>query len=57
MPHLDGLSMIEKIRKKDFKTKIIITRTHPEKEKLLQAIELHLVKPVQSDRLKEKIVS
>ena len=57
MPRLDGLSMIEKIRKNDETTKIIITTAHSDKEKLLQAIELHLVKylvkPVQSDRLKE----
>jgi DNA-binding response OmpR family regulator len=61
MPRLDGLSMIEKIRKKDLKTKIIITTAHSEKEKLMQAIELHLVKylvkPVQSDRLKEILLS
>ena len=61
MPRLDGLSMIEKIREKDLKTKIIITTAHSEKEKLLQAIELHLVKylvkPVQSDRLKEILLS
>ena len=61
MPRLDGLSMIEKIRKKDLKTKIIITTAHSEKEKLMQAIELHLVKylikPVQSDKLKELLFS
>ncbi len=61
MPHLDGLSMIEKIRKKDLKTKIIITTAHTEKEKLMQAIELHLVryliKPIQSDKLKELLFS
>ncbi len=61
MPRLDGLSMIEKIRKKDLETKIIITTAHSEKEKLMQAIELHLVKylvkPVQSDRLKEILLS
>jgi len=61
MPRLDGLSMIEKIRKKDSETKIIITTAHSEKEKLLQAIELHLVKylvkPVQSDKLKELLLS
>jgi len=53
--------MIEKIRKKDLKTKIIITTTHSEKEKLMQAIELHLVKylikPIQSDELKELLLS
>jgi len=61
MPRLDGLSMIEKIRKNDETTKIIITTAHSDKEKLLQAIELHLVKylvkPVQSDRLKELLFS
>jgi len=61
MPRLDGLSMIEKIRKKDLQTKIIITSAHSDKEKLMQAIELHLVKylvkPVQSDKLKELLLS
>jgi DNA-binding response OmpR family regulator len=57
MPLLDGLSLIKKIREKDRKTKIIITTAHSDKEKLLQAIELNLVKylikPVQSDTLKK----
>ena len=61
MPRLDGLSMIEKIRKKDLQTKIIITTAHSEKDKLMQAIELHLVKylikPVQSDKLKEILLT
>ena len=61
MPRLDGLSMIEKIRKNDLQTKIIITTAHSEKEKLMQAIELHLVKylikPIQSDELKELLLS
>ena len=57
MPRLDGLSLIEKIRQKDLHTKIIITSAHSDKEKLMHAIELHLVKylikPVHSDTLKE----
>jgi DNA-binding response OmpR family regulator len=57
MPLLDGLSLIKKIREKDKQTKIIITTAHSDKEKLLQAIELNLVKylikPVQSDTLKQ----
>lgn len=61
MPHMDGLTMIEKIREKDKKTKIIITTAHSEREKLLQAIKLHLVeyliKPVQSDLLKEMLLT
>ncbi len=61
MPHLDGLSMIEKIREKDETTKIIITTAHSEKEKLFKAIKLHLVtylvKPVKSDELKELLLN
>jgi DNA-binding response OmpR family regulator len=56
MPHMDGLTLIKKIREEDRATKIIITTAHSDKEKLLQAIELNLVKylikPVQSDILK-----
>ncbi|AKF24463.1 transcriptional regulator [Sulfurovum lithotrophicum] len=61
MPRLDGLAMIRKIRENDRKTKIIITSAHSDQERLLQAIELHLVKylikPVQSDRLKTLLLS
>ena len=61
MPHMDGLSMIEKIRERDQETKIIITTAHSEREKLLKAIKLHLVeyliKPVQMDLLKEMLLS
>ncbi|MEA3373211.1 MAG: response regulator transcription factor [Campylobacterota bacterium] len=56
MPNIDGLSMIGQIRKKDKKTKIIITTAHSDKDKLLHAIELqlvkYLIKPVKSDELK-----
>jgi len=61
MPQLDGLSLIRQIREEDRETKIIITTAHSDKEKLLQAIELHLVKylikPVQSNTLKELLFS
>lgn len=61
MPRMDGLSMIRKIRENDRETKIIITSAHSEQERLLQAIELHLVKyfikPVQSDELKNVLFS
>ena len=60
MPHLDGLSMIEKIREKDQDTKIIITTAHSEKDKLFKAIELHLVKylvkPIKSDEMKDLLL-
>jgi len=61
MPRLDGLSLIKKIRVNDLQTKIIITSAYSDKEKLMQAIELHLVtylvKPVQSDQLKALLLS
>ena len=56
MPNLDGLSMISKIRKNDLKTKIIIMSAHSDTDKLLRAVELHLVtylvKPIKLERLK-----
>ena len=56
MPNIDGLSMIEQIRKNDKKTRIIITTAHSDKEMLLHAIELqlikYLIKPIKSDELK-----
>ncbi|RUM62038.1 MAG: DNA-binding response regulator [Sulfurimonas sp.] len=61
MPNLDGLSMVENIRQHDKLTKVIIATAHSEKEKLLKAIELHLVryliKPIHSDTLKELLFS
>ncbi|MEA1982848.1 MAG: response regulator, partial [Campylobacterota bacterium] len=44
MPRLNGLEMIEKIRKKDKTTQIIITTAHLKTEYLLRAVELQLVK-------------
>ncbi len=60
MPNLDGLSMISKIRKNDLKTQIIIMSAHSDTEKLLRAIELHLVtylvKPIKIEKLKEVLL-
>lgn len=44
MPKLDGLSLAKKIRELDSDVKIIITTAYAEQEKLLQAIELYLIK-------------
>ncbi len=44
MPKLDGLSLAKKIREIDSEVKIIITTAYGEQEKLLQAIELYLIK-------------
>ncbi len=59
MPSLDGLSLIEKIRKEDKQTRIFIMSAHSEEEKLLQAIGLHLetylIKPVNVEKLKNHL--
>lgn len=44
MPKLDGLSLAKKIREVDGDVKIIITTAYAEQDKLLQAIELYLIK-------------
>lgn len=44
MPKLNGLEFIERIRKKDEKTQVIVISAFTHKEYLLKAIELQLVK-------------
>jgi len=59
MPKLDGLSLAKKIRENDVNVKIIITTAYSEQDKLLQAIELYLIKyilkPIDPTTLKEAI--
>jgi len=59
MPKLDGLSLAKKIRETDKVVKIIITTSYADQEKLLEAIELSLVKyilkPIDPDILKETL--
>ena len=59
MPKLDGLSLAKKIRENDSNVKIIITTAYAEQEKLLQAIELYLIKyllkPIDPTTLKEAL--
>jgi len=60
MPKLDGLSLAKKIREVDSEVKIIITTAYAEQDKLLQAIELYLIKyilkPIDPKVLKEALV-
>ena len=60
MPKLDGLSLAKKIREVDNEVKIIITTAYAEQDKLLQAIELYLIKyilkPIDPKVLKEALV-
>ncbi len=59
MPKLDGLSLAKKIRENDSNVKIIITTAYSEQDKLLQAIELYLIKyilkPINPAILKEAL--
>ena len=59
MPKLDGLSLAKKIRETNKSVKIIITTSYGDQDKLLEAIELSLVryilKPIDPDILKETI--
>ena len=58
-PKIDGLSLAKKIRKVDKEIKIIITTSYGEQDKLLEAIELYLVKyilkPIEPDILRKAI--
>jgi DNA-binding response OmpR family regulator len=55
MPRLNGLSLIEKIRKEDKKTEIIVATARVDTDYLLKALELrlvkYLVKPISEDEL------
>lgn len=59
MPKLDGIALAKKIRETDTDVKIIITTAYAEQDKLLQAIELYLIKyilkPVDPIILKEAL--
>jgi len=59
MPKLDGLSLAKKIRQTDTNVKIIVTTSYADQEKLLEAIELYLVKyllkPIDFSKLEDSI--
>lgn len=55
MPKMDGLQLIEKIRKEDKDTKIIVATARLDTEFLLKAVELgllkYILKPIDEDKL------
>ena len=59
MPIIDGLQVAKTIRKKDKQVQILMLTAYSEKEKLLAAIELslikYLIKPIQTFELEEII--
>lgn len=56
MPKLDGLELIEKIRKSDKKTKIIVATARLDTKFLLKAIELRLVKYITKPLEEKKLI-
>ncbi|MFA6761064.1 MAG: response regulator [Sulfuricurvum sp.] len=61
MPRMSGLELVGTIRESDKTTKIVILSAHSDKDKLLNAIKLHLesylIKPVKMDELKSLLLS
>jgi DNA-binding response OmpR family regulator len=59
MPKLNGLDMVNKIRKDDKKTPIILVTAHTNTEYLIRAVELQLikyvVKPITEEKLQEAL--
>lgn len=61
MPHLDGISMVKRIRQTDMKTPISLITAHTNKDMLLDAVKLrledYLVKPVTFDDILNILVT
>lgn len=59
MPKMDGLALVEKVRKEDTNVAIIIISAHSDTEKLLRAVKLNLteyiIKPIERKMLKSLI--
>ena len=59
MPYIDGLKLVQQIRKTDKKTRILMTTAYTDEKYTLQAIELnisrYLVKPIMLGELKDAI--
>lgn len=56
MPFMDGYEVSKEMRKKDKTLPIIISSGHSDKEKLLKAIELHLISYIEKPLSYEKLV-
>jgi DNA-binding response OmpR family regulator len=59
MPNMDGLELVKEIRKISHHTKIVILTAHSEHDKLMQALDLHVVnyllKPINRKKLTHAI--
>ncbi|KAB7883051.1 response regulator transcription factor [Poseidonibacter ostreae] len=61
MPKLNGLEFVQRIRKTDSKTQVIVISAFSDKDYLLKAIELqlvkYLIKPIKENELKQALMS
>ena len=61
MPKLNGLEFVQRIRKTDSKTQVIVISAFSDKDYLLKAIELqlvkYLIKPIKDSELKQALIS
>ena len=59
MPKLTGIELVKQVRKRDSKTRVIITSAHTDLEYMLEATELHLVKyivkPITESKIKDAL--
>jgi two-component system, chemotaxis family, chemotaxis protein CheY len=59
MPHMDGLTLIKKLREKDKRTPIIMVTTEAEKTRIIEAIKAgvnnYVIKPFTPDALLERV--
>jgi two-component system, chemotaxis family, chemotaxis protein CheY len=59
MPHMDGLTLIKKVREKDKTTPIIMVTTEAEKTRIIEAIKAgvnnYVIKPFTPDALLERV--
>ena len=60
MPKLNGLEFVQRIRKTDSKTQVIVISAFSDKDYLLKAIELqlvkYLIKPIKENELKKALI-
>ena len=61
MPKLNGLEFVQRIRRTDSKTQVIVISAFSDKDYLLKAIELklvkYLIKPIKENELKQALMS
>jgi two-component system, chemotaxis family, chemotaxis protein CheY len=59
MPHMDGLTLVKRVREKDKSTPIIMVTTEAEKSRIIEAIKAgvnnYVIKPFTPDALLERV--